>query len=71
MTSIVYESDIDVKLDIIRLNGEEGAIRVYANEEDFEQLEEVAVFENVGAAYEFVDQLERSLVAAGLHREGE
>lgn len=68
MTSIVYEAEIDLLIDVARLNGEDGALRIYANEQDFDDLEEVTVFENAGAAYDFIDQLERALVEAGLHR---
>jgi hypothetical protein len=68
MTSVIYESEIEVFTVPTRLNGEDGALRIYANQQDFEDLEEVCVFENASAAYDFIDQLERALVEAGLHR---
>lgn len=68
MTSIVYEAEIDLKIDEVWLNAEPGGIRVYANEEQWDEGLDLAVFENASAAYDFIDQLERALVEAGLHR---
>lgn len=68
MTSIVYEAEIDVEIDEVWVNGEPGGVRVYINEEAWDEGDELAAFENASAAYDFIDQLERALVGAGLRR---
>lgn len=68
MTSIVYEAEIDIHIDEVWINGEEGALRVYANEEQWDEGLDLAVFENAGAAYDFIDQFEAALTEAGFHR---
>lgn len=71
MTYIVYEAEIEVKLEAIRLNGEEGALEVYANQEAWDEADEVCYFENANAAYDFIDQFERALSDAGFRRSDE
>jgi hypothetical protein len=68
MSAILYEAEIDVKVGQIRLNGVEGAVQAFANEEAWEECDEIATFESAEAAYDFIDQFERALADAGFHR---